>query len=150
MPKMMCIFLLLTVNTYSSLTNEFHFGLYLKSLCMSFWCNWIFILEFSRERCLIIFGLFFFKNDHFRYRRCRRLDRSLTVCWQTLLQIAIWGLLQKQLLLSLLQSSFCLSATMKYFFTHNWLINWNIHFSAFLFVCLFLRKKEALFFIRMT
>ena len=84
---------------------------------------------------------FFFKNDHFRYRRCRRLDRSLTVCWQTLLQIAILGLLQKQLLLSLLQSSFCLSATMKYLFTHNWLIDWNIHFSACMFVCLFVFEE---------
>ena len=74
-----------------------------------------------------IFWTFFFKNDHFRYRRCRRLDRSLTVCWQTLLQIATLGLLQKQLLLSLLHSSFCLSATMKYLFTHYWLIDWNIH-----------------------
>ena len=110
---------------------------------MSFWWNWILFHEFSWERCLIFFGHFFFKNDHFRYRRCRRLDRSLTVCWQTLLQIAILGLLQKQLLLSLLQSSFCLSATMKYLFTHNWLIDWNIHFSAFLFVCSFLRKEEG-------
>ena len=89
------------------------------------------------------FRTIFFKNDHFRYRRCRRLDRSLTVCWQTLLQIAILGLLQKQLLLSLLHSSFCLSATMKYLFTHHWLIDWNIHFSTFLFVCLFLRKEEG-------